>query len=56
MINAATAIDIYLYVHILSFEPPLVFSGVVASVLGDVVVDGPELKVMISMFNMATSI
>jgi hypothetical protein len=33
-----------------------VFTGVVASVRGSVVVDGSELKVMISMFNMEKSI
>ena len=40
----------------LSFEPSLVFSGVVASVLDAVVVGGSDLNVMISMFNMAKSI
>jgi hypothetical protein len=40
----------------LSFEPSLVFIVVVSSVVVccSAVVVGPELKVMISMFNMAT--
>jgi hypothetical protein len=57
-LELSTCLHIQMYIHVQYMDLklyqflPIVFSWVVASVVVDVVVGGPELKVMMYMFNM----